>query len=131
MRILVVDDDYVSRTKLQALLAEYGACDAVANGEQAINMFQKAHEEAEPYNLITMDIEMPDMSGQQVVHEIRKWESDNKVKFSKEAKILMITIKNDVKDIMSSFNEGCEWYLTKPVTPENLREALTKVTLPH
>ncbi|HPG41417.1 MAG TPA: response regulator [bacterium] len=130
MRILVVDDDYVSRTKLKSLLSAYGDCDAVPNGEMALEMFQKSHADAMPYNLITMDIEMPDLTGQEVVHRIRKWETDKKVKFSQQVKILMITIKNDVKDIMTSFSEGCEWYLTKPVTPDNLREALAKVTFP-
>ena len=131
MRILVVDDDYVSRTKLKSLLSAYGDCDAVPNGEIALQMFEKAFKESVPYNLITMDIEMPDLSGQEVVHSIRQWELENKVKPSQQVKILMITIKNDVNDIMSSFKEGCEWYLTKPVTPENLREALAKVTIPQ
>ncbi len=131
MRILVVDDDYVSRTKLKSLLSAYGDCDAVHNGEIALKMFEKAYKESAPYNLITMDIEMPDMSGQEVVHSIRQWELENKVKSSRQVKILMITIKNDVDDITSSFKEGCEWYLTKPVTPENLREALAKVTIPQ
>ncbi|MBN2412667.1 response regulator [candidate division KSB1 bacterium] len=131
MRILVVDDDYVSRTKLKSLLSAYGDCDAVDNGEIALKMFEKAYKESVPYNLITMDIEMPDLSGQEVVHSIRQWELENKVKTSRQVKILMITIKNDVDDIMSSFKEGCEWYLTKPVTPENLREALAKVTIPQ
>ena len=131
MRILVVDDDYISRTKLKSLLSAYGDCDAVPNGEIALQMFEKAYKESAPYNLITMDIEMPDLSGQEVVHNIRQWELENKVKTSRQVKILMITIKNDVNDIMSSFKEGCEWYLTKPVTPENLREALAKVTIPQ
>ena len=78
MRVLVVDDDYVSRTKLKALLTSLGGdCDALPDGEMVIKMFEKAHEESVPYDLITMDVEMPGMSGQEVVQKIRESESSN------------------------------------------------------
>ncbi len=127
MRILVVDDDYVSRMKLKALLTAYGDCDTAQNGESALKSFKTAHKEKFHYQLITMDIEMPDMTGQVVVHDIRKWEEANNINESQKTKILMVTIKSNMKDIMSAFEEGCEWYLSKPVTPENLAVAMAKV----
>ena len=122
MRILTVDDDYVSRVKLKTLLSAYGECDTVANGELAVQMAKAAEEESVPYDLITVDIDMPGMRGPQVVHEVRQFESHT------EIKVLMVTGKTDaIKEVMASYNEGCDWCIKKPVNPENLKEALEKI----
>ncbi len=129
MRILIVDDDYVSRTKLKALLAPCGDCDAVPDGALAVSMFEKAHQESVPYDLITMDIDMPGMSGQETVQKIRQWEHDQRAyrNGAGEARVLMVTVKKDPKAIVASFRDGCEWYLIKPVTPEKLRDAFPRL----
>lgn len=128
MRILIVDDDYISRTKLKALLAPYGDCDAVPSGNLAMQMFEKAHEESFAYGLISMDFYMPGMNGPDVVQKIRDWEHANKSYSSDdEVRILMTTASSENKDIVSSFKEGCEWYLNKPATTEKVREAMVKL----
>ncbi len=130
MRILVVDDDYVNRTKLKTLLAAYGDCDAAPSGDIALEMFKEAHAEGVPYDLITVDIRMPGKEGREVLKEIRDWENENKCyQDGTVAKVLMITVMKDRDSIMSSFRENCDGYLIKPVTPENLREELAKLKL--
>lgn len=121
MRILIVDDDYVSRTKLKALLGAYGDCDAVPDGKIALEMFDISCEEGVPYDLVTMDIDMPGMRGQDVVAEILSREQPANVK------ILMVTCKKEIKEIAASFRNGCDWCLNKPVTPEKLSNALEKI----
>ena len=129
MRILIVDDDYVSRTKLKVILSGHGDCDAVANGQLAVAMFQAAHEEKVPYDLITMDIAMPGMSGQDAVREIRSAESSLAVGGEEKVKILMITAKKDMKNVAESYYEGCEGYVTKPITPESIAGSLKEIGL--
>lgn len=130
MRILVVDDDYASRLKLKVLLGAYGDVDGASDGEQAMMMFNKAHDEGVPYKLITMDIGLPDMSGQEVVREIREFEDHNRVHLSdSSAKILMVSVKEDAKNVVSSFRWGCEGYLVKPVNEEKLASTLKAVEL--
>ncbi|MEI7892892.1 MAG: response regulator [Myxococcales bacterium] len=126
MRILIVDDDYVSRTQLKALLSSYGDCDAVPDGELALQMIRRAREESVPYELVTLDVEMPDMRGQEVLHRIRTWETENGIKPREEAKVLMVSALKDGKSIVTSFKEGCEAYLKKPVTAAKLREVLAE-----
>ncbi|MFP4052524.1 MAG: response regulator [Phycisphaerae bacterium] len=128
MRILVVDDEYVSRTKLKALLSGHGDVDAVPDGETALRMFDRARQESVPYALVTMDVNMPDMNGQEVVRRMREIEQGGDSSVS-EAKILMVTVTSNSRDIMSSFREGAEWYIVKPVTPEKISEALEKIAL--
>ncbi|MFH0881024.1 MAG: response regulator [Lentisphaerota bacterium] len=130
MRILIVDDDYVSRSKLKALLSKYGDCDVVPNGDLALEMFRCAHAEAIPYDLISMDVNMPGDKGQEVVRKIRNWEAEHRIpQTAIEVKILMVTVVNDPHDITLSFRQGCEGYLIKPITPEKLKEALAKIEI--
>ena len=128
MKILIVDDDCVIQTKLQILLSEYGDCDTAENGDQALKMFREAYASDLPYDLISMDINMPGMNGHEVVVKIREYEDTNKDN-SHRTKILMSTAMQSCTDIMSSFREGCEAYILKPVTPENLAEPLGKMEI--
>lgn len=130
MRILVVDDDYVSRTKLKTILAAYGDCDAVPDGDLGYAMFCRAHEDNVPYDLISMDVDMPNVSGHEVVKKIREWETEKNIyATSKEVKILMVTVKDNPKEIMESFREGVEFYIIKPFSKDKIQNALTKVGL--
>lgn len=130
MRILIVDDDYVSRTKLKALLSSYGDCDTAPSGKLAFEMFKAAYEEDLPYELITMDVDMPEERGQAIVKKIREWEAAEKIHLrGTEARILMVTVMSAAKEVVSSFRQGCEGYLVKPVTPDKLREALLQIGL--
>jgi two-component system, chemotaxis family, chemotaxis protein CheY len=127
MRILVVDDDYISRVKLSQLLLAYGHCDNAPNGDIAIRLFEAAQMELAPYNLVTMDIVMPDMNGQEVLMRLRGIEKEWETPAKMIAKVIMITAKETAKDVASSYYEGCDGYLTKPVNPEKIRTALVEV----
>ena len=130
MRILTVDDNYVNRVQIKALLSEYGDVDAAPNGDIAFDIFVAAHNDGIPYSLVTMDIDLGGTDGREIVAKMREWEDKMEVyKNDLEAKILMVTVKDSGEDVFSSFNKGCEGYLIKPVTPENLKEELVKVGL--
>ena len=125
MRILIVDDDLTGRTYLKSLLASFGDVDSAPNGDLALRMVEAAFKEMSPYDLITMDIGLPDIDGQEVVQVIRDIERRSwKHGRIRESKIIMISAKNDAKNIMTSFSSGCEDYLVKPVAPEELFRAI-------
>ena len=121
MRILVVDDEAVSREKLGLLLSAYGDCESAENGEKALEMFRRARDEAHPYELITMDIEMPAMSGREAIAQMRAMEA---VSPEPKAKILMVTVTTDVRTVICSFKSGCDGYIIKPFTQDKVREVL-------
>ena len=113
---------------MKALLSSCTDCDTASDGEMALAMFEKAHQESVPYDLITMDIEMPGMCGQEVVKKIREWERKQKTyKEGNEVKILMVTVKTDPESIVVSFRDGCEWYVIKPITQEKLQDAFARL----
>ncbi len=124
-RILVVDDNTVSRESLKKLLSGYGKCETVYSGEQALRLFHLAHAKSSPYTLITLDIDMPGLNGKEVLESIREWEQASELNTKEQVKILMISAMRDVKeDIMKSFYLDCQDYIIKPATLEKLSKAL-------
>ncbi|MDJ0840726.1 MAG: response regulator [Acidobacteriota bacterium] len=128
MKVLVIEDEFISRVKLQKILSRYGECHIAVNGEEMMAAFVQAHEENEPYDLLTVDIRLPDITGQEIVRRIRDWEkSHHVVDEDKEVKILMVTAMSDGKNIMASFKEGCEGYVVKPFDFNKIADALARM----
>jgi len=115
MRTLIVEDDFTCRLLLQSFLSQYGECHIAVNGKEAIAAFCSAQESGEPYNLICMDIMMPEMDGQKAVREIRAREEGKGTLSTNGAKIIMTTALDDVKNVVQSFQSLCDAYLFKPI----------------
>ncbi|MBU0990924.1 MAG: response regulator [Proteobacteria bacterium] len=130
MKILLVEDDIVSRSIMMKLLSVYGDIEIAQNGEKALNMFFKAFEEKAPYNLVSLDIMMPGKDGQQVLKEIREYEYSKGIMGNDGVKIIMTTALDDKKNILEAFKSQCEAYLTKPINVKKLHEELKKLGFP-
>ena len=78
MRILVVDDDGPNRKLLKAMAAKLGDCETAESGQEALAAFQKAWEDWRPFNLILLDILMPEMDGKEVLLKIREIEKEKR-----------------------------------------------------
>ena len=77
--------------------------------------FAPALEHGLRYDLICMDIMMPEMDGREAVRQIRALEEEHGILSSSGAKIIMTTAVDDVKEVIRCFHELCDSYLTKPV----------------
>jgi len=124
MKALIVDDEFTSRLILQKLLMNYGETHVVESGKEAIDMFTEALLAEDPYDLICLDIMMPDIDGQAVLDEIRAIEDLEGVHGNEGAKVIMISSLSDKKTIMQAFKSQCEGYLVKPIDGEKLSEQL-------
>ena len=60
MRVLVIDDDESNRKLLKSMVAKMGECDTASNGKDALSAFKKAWEDWRPYDLVFLDILMPE-----------------------------------------------------------------------
>ncbi|MCD6570618.1 MAG: response regulator [Deltaproteobacteria bacterium] len=129
MKVLIVEDEFVSRKLMQKILSPYANCDVAVDGEEAIQAFKIAWEEKEPYDLICMDIMMPKMDGKQALKKIREMETEMGIKASDEVKIIMTTALAEQKDVEETLKEGVSWYLVKPITKQKLLEQLRKLAL--
>jgi two-component system chemotaxis response regulator CheY len=130
MRILVVEDDFVSRKLLQKLLGHYGECDIAVDGKEAIDAYTMALNDGKPYDLISMDIMMPNVDGQQALKEIRSIEKSNNVPVNKEVKVIMTTALDDPKNVVESlYKGGAASYIIKPIDKKKLVEEVRKLGL--
>ncbi len=129
MKILIVDDDLVSRKYLHGILRKYGYCEIAANGKEAVEYFRLSIENNDPYDIVFLDIMMPEMDGDETLEIIRKIEEDSQIATGQGAKIAMISALNDKKNILSSFSKGCEYYLVKPVHQDKILEIMNDIGL--
>ncbi len=121
MKMLVVDDEFNNRLLMGRLLEPYGAVDMVIDGREALDAFLLAHAENVPYDLIFMDIMMPNMDGHQAVQAIRKREAELGIVSRHEVKVIMVTALDSPKEAMKSYyHDGCTDYVTKPITKQKI-----------
>jgi two-component system, chemotaxis family, chemotaxis protein CheY len=129
MKTLIVEDDFASRVLLQSILQAYGECNIAVNGREAINAVQMAIAAKTPYNLICMDIMMPEMDGQEALKEIRRIEQSAGIYGNDGVKIVMVTGLGDTRNIMTAFREQCDIYIKKPIETEKLIHELKALNL--
>ncbi|MBF0614253.1 MAG: response regulator [Magnetococcales bacterium] len=123
MKILIADDDINSRVILTSILAPYGACHEVDNGMEAVSAFCAALDQNEPFQLVCMDIMMPEMDGHEAVQAIRAEEKSRQISAHDEAVVIMTTALDTLDSIIRSFDQGgCNAYLGKPIRRAALLE---------
>ena len=125
MKSLIVDDDFFCRRILQAILSSYGETHVAVDGKEAVFAFEQAHAEEAPYDVICLDIMMPEMDGQEVLKTIREIEAKKNIFGSDSVKVIMTTALDDSDNIKKAFREQCESYLVKPISKSKLLKILT------
>ncbi|OGH96867.1 MAG: hypothetical protein A2039_06845 [Candidatus Melainabacteria bacterium GWA2_34_9] len=76
MKSLVVDDEIICRKIFEKVLLKYGPCDSVKNGTEAIEAYKASLDNGCPYQLMILDVVMPDLHGGQVLQLIRDLEKE-------------------------------------------------------
>ena len=103
--LLIVDDNEANRDVLSRRLAMNGyAVTVAASGVEALACVAAA-----PYDLVLLDVEMPSMSGFDVLGRIRETHS------STQLPVIMVTARTDGADIVEAFRLGANDYVTKPI----------------
>ncbi len=129
MRVLIVEDDFVSRTYMMKLMSKYGDCDITVNGTEAVEAFRDALDTENRYDLICMDIMMPDVDGFEALKNIRDIEKKCNVPEESAAKIIMTTALHEGRKVRKAFQLGCNAYAGKPIDAEKFVNALKKMEL--
>ena len=104
-RILIIEDDPVTRLTLRKVLAQsdYEVFDA-SNGREGFTSYIE-----QAPNLVIVDAMMPEMNGYETIQAIRKYEQDRAIP------LLMLTALDDVDSINNAFDAGATDFITKPI----------------
>ena len=103
-RILVVDDERVNCVMLAALLRKYHyEATTAASGREALALVIR-----EPFDLVLLDVVMPDQHGFEVLRDLRELAS------AAELPVIMCTSATDSRQVVEAFEHGANDYITKP-----------------
>ncbi|HOM70908.1 MAG TPA: EAL domain-containing protein [Armatimonadota bacterium] len=115
MRVLIAEDDSVSRRLLEVLLAKWGYEVVVArDGQEAFNIL----ESSDAPHLAVLDWMMPVMDGVQVCREIRKR------RVEPYTYVILLTAKSGKQDVIEGLDAGADDYITKPFDTSELQVRL-------
>ncbi|NJR71977.1 MAG: response regulator transcription factor [Gammaproteobacteria bacterium] len=119
MRLLVIEDDLrIADFLRRALEAEGYQITHAVNGTDGLRIAT-----ALSFDIVILDLMLPDMSGHDVCHDLRKREID--------VSILMLTALSEIEDKITGFKSGADDYLTKPFAFEELLARLAALTRRH
>ncbi len=129
---LIVDDDFATRKIFVSFLSKYMPCYVAKDGVEAIQAVTESFAGTTPcFDLIIMDIMMPNIDGLQACKAIRQIErSKNVGSFAAESKIFIASTLSDDKTMLKAVYEcGADSYLIKPVQFTELRRQLVRYRL--
>jgi two-component system chemotaxis response regulator CheY len=120
-RVLIVEDSSAMRAFLRAAL-EDGACEVIeaASGFEALRVLPRYQ-----FDLVIVDINMPDINGLEVVSFMRRTDAH------KATRIIIISTEASERDRQKGLSLGADAYLKKPFEAEELRRLMEQVQAKH
>ena len=122
LSILVAEDNEINALLMRSLLTRLGHHAVVTtNGEEALESWLAAKSAGAPYDLVLMDIQMPQLDGIETTKRIRSLEAGQP---GRQTPILALTANTLVEDRYACFEAGMDGFLIKPLDREKLADAL-------
>jgi PAS domain S-box-containing protein len=126
LSVLVAEDNEINALLMRALLTRLGHRTVIAtNGDAALDSWLAARSAGTPYDLVLMDIQMPQLDGIEVSKRIRACEVDAP---GRRTPILALTANTLAEDRDACFEAGMDGFLVKPLDRDKLAEALAGLT---
>ncbi|MBQ1492009.1 MAG: response regulator [Blautia sp.] len=121
LHVLVVDDDEIAAENTRLVLEDAGIkVDVCFDGATALHMLDVQHAKREPYNLVLLDWQMPDMDGLEVTRKIRE-------SYNIETTVIILTAYNWDDIIGKAMEAGVDSFLAKPVFAFNVMDEFERI----
>ena len=129
MRCLIVEDEELIREGMRYFLADYAEIEMAGNGKEGVEAFSRAIAEGRPFELVLLDIVMPEMDGQKALRLMREAEKSAATP-GKKSVIIMTTALNSAENMEEALWQGdCTDYLVKPIIRADLMAMLARYSL--
>lgn len=129
MRTLIVEDVHFLALILERILEPYSKIDYAQNGGIAIEKYTKAFTKGRAYDLICLDLLLPEIDGFEVLRSIRQFEDDFNLPPEKRAKVVVISTFNDRKTVTKARKAGCDSYIAKPFSKDKVLKTIEQIGL--
>ena len=124
-KILIVDDSASIRQELTAILAPIAECHVAADGREAVEIIKSSQGKGKNFDLVIMDVIMPEKDGLTAVKEIRAFEQEQGWSGDKTLTIVIATtIKDPSRILIAQYECGADAYIAKPFTEETVLQTL-------
>ncbi|MGE4352306.1 MAG: response regulator [Bdellovibrionales bacterium] len=123
LKVLIADDHFLVRQFVRNTLQEAKITNiqTAADGNEAIDLVQKAKDVKQPYDIVFLDWNMPTISGLEVLNYFR-----TRPEYSETA-FVMLTAESEQQNIMKAIKAGATSYIIKPVSPGDLSKKLFEI----
>lgn len=121
-RILVVEDDLVTQKALAASLAPYGNVKVAGDGIEAIQLFEQAWSDLNPFDYIFLDLLMPKAGGKETLKVLRETEEQLGIFGCARSRVIITSAVDKPAEIIELLHQGGDDYIIKPVSTAQLRE---------
>ena len=130
MKCLIVEDSEFAREGLKFFLADHAEIETAVNGLEGVARFSRALTAGEGFDLVLLDIVMPEMDGHQALRLMRQAEKDHGGDPAKKAVIIMTTALNSPKNMEEAIWDGdCTDSRVKPIVRADLMGMLRRYGL--
>jgi two-component system, chemotaxis family, chemotaxis protein CheY len=124
-RILIVDDSTSIRESFTDILSPLATCEVATNGQEAVDLVKRTINKGGRFDLVLMDIIMPEKDGLSAVKEIREFESSRGRTGADCLTIIIVTtIREPSRILVAQYECGADAYITKPFTRETVLQTL-------
>ena len=121
MKILLAEDDFVTRKFMVSFLSKYGECDVTVDGMEAVDAFMMALEDGEPYDLVCLDIMMPVMDGFGVLEYLVEH------KYIEDIPVFIISADTSDKSLSRAYDLGAADVIAKPFNIRFVRRRINNI----
>ncbi|MBC7668837.1 response regulator transcription factor [Caulobacter sp. DWR2-3-1b2] len=117
--VLIIEDDPLVRQYVELVLSQLGYnTSSVGTGELGLKALQNSK-----WDLVLLDIQLPDMTGVDLLRLLRRYQRVN-------AAVMMMTAKGDLATVREAMDAGADGYLVKPFTPDVLTKRVAAMLNP-
>ena len=129
MLVLIVEDNPTNQQIMLKMLSPLAKCRIASDGREGIQAFVESLSQNNPFDLVCLDVMMPEMDGHEVLAEIRRIEQEKQIPPEQGVKVIMTTAVHSKSGVDGARLSGSDGYLVKPIRKMALYEELERLGL--